>query len=492
MYRLVRWCLAFLWCAGLFWSFLGVVPFGPIKLIISLAVIFTSCVAINRLFEVLFKAPSNTESTYITALILSLVMGPEASWSGFLFLILISALAIASKYILAINKKHVFNPAAFSMVAGAYLFGYYPGWWIGNMYMAPLVLIAGFLLVRKIQRFDLVVSFFVIFFVTSSQNILSIQNFTFFFRELFAYSPVLFFALVMLTEPATTPPTRNMRIIYGASVAFLLAPFVHFGSIYFSPELALLAGNIFSFLVSPKIKLAAVLKEKINIANNTYDFVFSYEKPLRYRPGQYMEWTLKHKKGDARGMRRYFTLASSPTEHELRMGVKFYPNPSSYKKALAALVPGDTVVASQLAGDFVLPYDKNKKLVFLAGGIGITPFRSMVKYLLDKNEKRDVVIFYANNTYEDIAYRDIFDQAKTQFGTTTVYAVNSLEHAPLDFNCKEGIINKEIIKTYAPDFKERMYYISGPRAMIVSFEKILKEMGIPKRHVKTDFFPGYA
>src|SRR3989338_6608869 len=299
MYRLVRWRLAFLWGAGLFWFFLGVVPFGPIKLIISLAVIFTSCVAINRLFEVLFKAPSNTESTYITALILSLVMGPEASWSGFLFLILISALAIASKYILAINKKHVFNP----------------GWWIGNMYIAPLVLIAGFLLVRKIQRFDLVVSFFVIFFVTSSQNILSIQNFTFFFRELFAYSPVLFFALVMLTEPATTPPTRNMRIIYGASVAFLLAPFVHFGSIYFSPELALLAGNIFSFLVSPKIKLAAVLKEKINIANNTYDFVFSYEKPLRYRPGQYMEWTLKHKKGDARGMRRYFTLASSPTEH---------------------------------------------------------------------------------------------------------------------------------------------------------------------------------
>lgn len=494
MYRLVLYCLVLLWLTGLFLSFFNTLPFSPVSLIISLLVILVFSIATNKIFERIFNVPSNTESTYITSFILALITGPEISAKGFLFLILISAIAIASKYILAVNKKHIFNPAALAIAAGPFLFHYYPSWWVGDPIMMAFVLITGFLIVRKIQRFDLVASFLIVFIATSLGAITSLQNVFALLPNLFAYSPVLFFAAIMLTEPATAPPSRIHRFAYGALVGFLIAPFFTLGNFSFSPEMALLAGNIFSYIVSPKVKLRLMLKEKLKIAVNTYDFVFSTEKRLKFLPGQYLEWTLtgRQKKQDSRGMRRYFTIASSPTENNLRIGIKFYQNPSSYKKALQDLKQGDLMVASQLAGDFTLPKDKNKKLVFLAGGIGITPFRSMLKYLIDSNENRNIVMFYANGNYSDVAYRNIFDQAQEKLGIKTVYVLADIQKCPSEFDCQKGLVTVEMIKKTVPDFKERLFYISGPRAMIVSFEKTLKELGIPKSHIKTDFFPGYA
>src|SRR3989338_7921788 len=93
---------------------------------------------------------------------------------------------------------------------------------------------------------------------------------------------------------------------------------------YFVFESALVLGNVFSYLVSPKEKLILKLKEKIKIAQNTYDFVFPIRQKLKFQPGQYMEWTLPAQKNDSRGQRRHFTIASSPTEQEIKIGVKFY------------------------------------------------------------------------------------------------------------------------------------------------------------------------
>jgi len=492
MYRLVLYCLILLWVLGFLLSFFGVMPFTPIDLTISCIVIFFSCLLINAFFEKIFKVPSNTESTYITALILTLIAGPERG-ADLWFLILISALAIASKYILAINKKHIFNPAAFAMAFGAYILSYYASWWIGDLHMILPVAVTGFLITRKLQKTDMVLSFLSVFTIFSlGKNVFNPQHVLLAMQNLFTYSPILFFSLVMLTEPITSPATKKMRLTYGMLVAFLLAPFVHINSIYFSPELALLAGNIFSYLVSSKQKLLLTFKEKIAIADNTYDFVFHADKKLNYQPGQYMEWTLGHQKKDNRGMRRYFTIASSPTESNIRIGVKFYPQSSSFKKNLRSLKKGDTVVASQLAGNFTMPKSKDKKLVFLAGGIGVTPFRSMIKYLLDRGEKRNIILLYANNNYLDIAYKEIFDQALQNLGIKTIYTLHNEVGIPADFIYERGLVNRQILQEEVPDFKERIFYISGPKTMIDSFKKVLKEMGVRPSHIKTDFFPGYA
>jgi hypothetical protein len=275
------------------------------------------------------------------------------------------------------------------------------------------VLIAGILMSRKIKKADLFLSFLAssLIFITGygvsqGQTLLASINGAVF------NSPVFYLGSIMVTEPMTTPPAKKIRLVYGLLVGFLNAPFVGIGNFYSTPEIALCLGNIFSYIASPKEKLILKLKEKIKIADNTYNFIFDSDKKLNFKPGQYLEWTLPHEKTDNRGMRRYFTVASSPTEKEIIMGVKFYNKPSSYKQSLMSLEKGWVIVASQLAGDFILPEDKNKKLVFIAGGIGITPFRSMIKYLADKNEKRDIVVFYSNNSVQDIAYKEIFNLAQ--------------------------------------------------------------------------------
>ena len=173
-----------------------------------------------------------------------------------------------------------------------------------------------------------------------------------------------------------------------------------------------------------------------------YDFIFA--KPhLKFEPGQYLEWTLGHERTDSRGNRRYFTIASSPTEPNLRLGVKFYDNPSSFKKKMLAMEPGDEIMAGQLAGDFILPRDPEKKLVFIAGGIGITPFRSMVKYLMDRGEKRLIALLYSNRTVSEIAYRDVFDEGARMIGLKTIYAITGAGETPPEGNGHKGHIDGE-------------------------------------------------
>ena len=492
MYRLVIYCLTFLLSLGFVLSFFGTLGFSPLNLLVSSIIIFTSCIALNYLFEIIFRAPSNPESTYITSLILCLIIGPENSFKGYFFLLLICFIAISSKYLIAINKKHIFNPAGFAVAILALFSLYYPSWWIGSSVMFFPVLITGLLITRKIQKFDLVISFIGIYILTSIGGISSQAQFFKLITNLFVYSPILFFAFVMLPEPSTTPPRRLNRVVYGALIALLIAPFFHIGQIYFSLELALVLANIFSFLVSPKIKTQLIIKEKNSIAKNTFEFSFLPEKKFNFKPGQYMEWTVGHKKYDSRGVRRYFTIASSPTESLIKVAIKFYENPSTFKKNLLSLDIGDKILASQLSGEFVLPQDKTKKLVFIAGGIGITPFRSMIKYLIDKNDKRDISVFYSAQSYDDLSYKEIFEEAEKKLGIKTIYILNNKEKIPPDFKHESGLLNVDIIKKVVPNFKDCMFYISGPKGMIDSFNDSLRILKVSRLNIKTDFFPGYA
>lgn len=296
----------------------------------------------------------------------------------------------------------------------------------------------------------------------------------------------------MLTEPLTTPPTNNLQIIYGALIGLLFSPQFHIDSLYFTPEQALLIGNIFSYFVSPKEKLILQLKEKIETASDTFDYVFQLQKRPAFVPGQYMEWTLSHPQTDNRGNRRYFTLASSPTEDILRIGVKFHRPSSSYKKAMAKMNGQTQIIASQRAGDFVLPKNPVQKIVFIAGGIGITPYRSMIKYLIDTQQRRDLVLFYSNKTASEIVYKDIFNQAQKELGIKTVYTLTDTTNIPVDWSSKIGRIDAKMIQEAVPDYQERLFYISGPNSLVVGFKETLKSLGITEGKIKTDFFPGFV
>lgn len=489
MYRLVLYYLIILIAVAAIFGTFGILPYSPVAIIFSTLFLLLIGWITNNLFAKVFNAQPNVESVYITALILALIITPAmpTATTAVSFLAWAIVWAIASKYILAIDKKHIFNPAAFAVTLTAFTINQYASWWIGgNLPMMAFVIVGGLLVMRKIQRFDLVFSFFIaafasIVFMNGSPDVLAtIQKAT-------LHTPIFFFAFIMLTEPLTTPPMRWLRIVYGAFVGILFAPQIHVGSLYSTPELALIVGNVFAYAVSPKKKYALKVVEKKEISKGIYDFVFSTEKAIPFRPGQYMEWTLAHKGPDTRGNRRYFTIASSPTEKDIRLGVRFYDNSSSFKKAMLALAPGDALVAGQLAGDFVLPKDPKVKLAFIAGGIGITPFRSMIKYFSDRGEKRDVVLLYSNRTKDEVAYREVFDEAEKKIGLRTAYVLTGENEKGV-----RGRIDAALIAQDIPDYKERMFYISGTHAMTMAFKKTLRDMGIPQNHIKIDFFPGFA
>lgn len=497
MYRLVLYFLIVLIVVAIIFGTIGWLPYSPTSIIFSTLIILIACWITNTVIANAFKAQANIESVYITSLILALIITPATfapfSWSGFFFLIWASIFAMASKYILAIGKKHIFNPAAIAVVLTAFIFGQYASWWVGgNLPLLGFVLVGGLLITRKIQRFDLVLSFFIAALATIVLTSLDFNPLAT-LEKAIVHTCLLFFGFVMITEPLTTPPTRPLRIAYGALVGVLFAPAIHIGPFYSAPEIALVIGNLFSYAVSPKGKRSFELKEKNEMGTDLYDFVFTAKGGVpTFRPGQYMEWTLGHTSADSRGNRRYFTIASSPTERELHLGVKFYEPSSTFKKRLQTLDGGDAMMGGHIAGDFVMPKDQTKKLAFIAGGIGITPFRSMIKYLSDKDERRDVVLLYSNRTTAEIAYREVFDEAAKKIGTKIVYVVTGAGETQPQPNGYKGRIDAALIAKMVPDHHERTFYISGTHAMVSAMEKILREMGVPRTQIKTDFFPGFV
>ena len=490
MYRLVLYYLiALVAIAAIFGAF-GILPYNPIAIIFSALFLTIVAWAANGILARIMNAQPNTESVYITALILALIITPGMpnDVSTVIFLAWAAVLAMASKYVFAIDKKHIFNPAAFAVAVTALAFGQTASWWIGgNLPMLAFVIVGGALVLRKVQRFDLAATFLVFALVSDVVTHIGFDPVSTIEKAL-VHTPLFFFASIMLTEPLTTPPTRKWRMVYGAIVGALFSPSISFfgavGAVTSSPELALLVGNVFSYIASPKGKRVLTLVDKERVSNDIYHFTFMPDKKLLFRPGQYLEWTLGHEKVDGRGNRRYFTIASSPTEDTVQLGVKFYDPSSSFKKKLLSLRPGDTLVAGQLAGEFTLPKKRSQKLAFIAGGIGITPFRSMVKYLIDRNKPRDVVLFYSNRTEAEVAYRPLFDKAAEKIGMRTVYTITD---GPNGHRLTADDIKKEI-----PDYADRMFYISGTHAMTNAFRDTLRGMGVPRAHIKTDFFPGFA
>ncbi len=493
IYRLVLYYLFCLLAIAFMLSLIHLMPYDFLSLITSTLVLLGTCWISNFLLAKIFKATTNVESVYISALILTLIITPVKTIQGFIFLGAAAGLAMASKYILAIGKKHVFNPAAVAVVLTGFIFGNGASWWIGNVYMVPAVLIGGLLVTRKIQKEKMVLSFFITMIIISAGfTLIHKGNVLKEIFETFLRSPLLFFAFVLLSEPQTTPPQQWSQIIYGALVGFLYVPEIHLGPIYSTPELALVIGNLWSYAVSPKYKIVLRLKEKVKIAPEMVDLIFPLQKKLAFLPGQYMEWTLPHTHPDNRGNRRYFTIASSPTEKNLLLGIKFYPNSSSFKQAIVAMRDQDQIVAGQLAGDFVLSKNPSQKYVFIAGGIGITPYRSILKYLIDTAQKKDIVLIYSNKNQSEIVYKDIFDQAQKQLDIKTIYTLTDLNNIPKNWTGQKGRIDFKMIEAQIPDYQERIFYLSGPHAMVEAFAQTLKSMGIKNNKIKKDFFPGYV
>ena len=273
MYRLLLYYLIALLAAAVVFSAAGILPYNAVDILASAGFLAALSWLWNALVSRVWKIPVNAESSLITALILALIITPGRSYESFLLLLSAGLIALASKYILAIRGKHVFNPAALGAVVVVFFFEQGATWWVGgNLPMLPFVLIGGVLVLRKLRHTDLALAFLGVAMLSIlAPVVISGGELLPALKSALVNASLFFFAFVMLTEPQTTPPRRTGRILYGALVGLLFSPSIHVFSIYFTPELALVTGNVFSYLISPKFKAVLKLKEIREIAAGTYE-----------------------------------------------------------------------------------------------------------------------------------------------------------------------------------------------------------------------------
>ncbi len=213
------------------------------------------------------------------------------------------------------------------------------------------------------------------------------------------------------------------------------------------------------------------------VAPNIKTLWFKPTRPVRYIAGQFTELHLPHDPADERGIRRWFTLSSSPTEPLLAITTRFtHPQSSSFKRQLAGLRPGAQLKLADPMGDFVLPKDPAIPLVFVAAGLGITPVRTMIKWLYDKAEQRDIRLLYAVSDPADMAFGSLFRAYK-------------LALTPIVKTKGQTLTLEQILQNAGSD---RLIYLSGPEPMTEHFYKALKKHGITEERLITDYFPGYS
>ncbi len=223
------------------------------------------------------------------------------------------------------------------------------------------------------------------------------------------------------------------------------------------------------------ISVKFLSKEKV--ARDTYSFYFTPEKPVSFVAGQFIELFLTdHAHNHAQ--KRWFTLSSSPSENRLAITTRINPSTTSdYKRALFHLSPQVKLKMANPMGDFVLPVDSAIPLIFIAGGIGCTPFRSIIKELGDKREKRNIRLLHAVRHKEEAAFQDVFGVLGDN------YIV--LETA------KSGPLSTKDILSFSSHNPSCYYYVSGPEPMVEALYSELQKQGVQKNRILGDYFPGY-
>lgn len=267
-------------------------------------------------------------------------------------------------------------------------------------------------------------------------------------------------------------------------------------------------------IMKPSSKFQLVLLEKIKFeGTDVMSFKFSqqlnklekYYTPslFEYTAGQYAYFDLDSAGSEDKDATRHFTISSSPTENFIMFTTKI--RESSYKQRLLTLEVGDTVNASEPEGEFVLPEDSSKCIIFLSGGIGVTPFRSMISDATNKHLPLKIVLFDSNKNQQNIIFKKEFDDfSALNENIDIIYTLSEEDNSNSeksskvaeedDWKGERGRIDKEMILKHVDTntLNNSIFYVSGPRAMLESMQSLLQnEMEIPKERIKVEEFTGY-
>lgn len=493
MYRLIAYSLGVLQVFAVVFSVLGVVPVAtPLAMVISFAVLLAVTTGANLALAAIFRVKSHTTSTVITAQLLFFLMYPTLEPLGLVGLAVAGVIAVASKYLIAIRGRHVFNPAAFggfvaSLIGVAAGQFWKPIWWVGTAWLLPLVIVAGFLILFRTRRLPMGAVFIaaatiagIAFYVIIGSDLQSAASFA------LVSAPTFFLAGFMLSEPLTLPPRRWQQLVYAAIVGVLMWTTSGVAILANAPEFALLVANLLAFLVGQRRGIRLEFAERRQLGPTAWELDFHSRTPIAFRPGQFMELTLPHGKTDSRGWRRVFSIASAPGD-VVRFGIRLPEKASSFKRALLALEPGVKVSATSVGGDFLLPADPARPLLLVAGGIGITPFIGHLEQAARESGGRDIAVVYAISSLDDLAYAEQLERSGCRVAIASPEKPTSL---PAGWTwIGPDRLSGETLLAAVPDAVKRDAFLSGPPAMVATLKKALRTAGV--RHIHTDVFVGY-
>jgi ferredoxin-NADP reductase len=233
------------------------------------------------------------------------------------------------------------------------------------------------------------------------------------------------------------------------------------------------------------------LKERRTETADVISFIFDLGvQPLEYRPGQYINCKLDTLAfPDERGNRRLFSISSSPTEKGILMFTTKMSG-SGFKETLRHVPIGYELTCEAPLGEFVMrEEDRLKSHVFIAGGIGVTPYRSILRYAVDMNEPVNGQMLYFNRTSADIVFRQELEDMAGAMPTFTL--TNVLTKPESDWTGEQGKMDEALLRKYISDPDRPVFWISGPPPMVNATLGLLKQIGVKDEAIRTDRFGGY-
>ncbi len=235
--------------------------------------------------------------------------------------------------------------------------------------------------------------------------------------------------------------------------------------------------------------MRAQIKEKREVARGTLLVIFDVlGAEVDFKPGQYF-WVelLDPPYDDEKGPRRHITVVTSPTERGV-LGFCTRMRDSAFKRSLAELEVGAEVEVEQPKGDFVLPEDTQQQYVFIAGGIGITVFRCMLRYIADTGKPYKVTLVYSNRDRESTAFLDELQEIEQT--VPGVRLVVTMTDDP-EWEGETRRIDAEMLRDHLGELEPLTYLVAGPPAMVEAVAEQLSQAGVPEEQVRPSRFSGY-
>lgn len=234
--------------------------------------------------------------------------------------------------------------------------------------------------------------------------------------------------------------------------------------------------------------MRATVAEKREVAKGTLLVTFAVEDYPDYRPGAYF-WVELADRGhqDEKGLRRHISLVTSPTDKDL-VGLATRIRDTAFKQTLAELEVGDAVEVEEPKGSFLLPEDTNARYVFIAGGIGITVFRSMLRYIHEAQLPYEITLVYSNRDRESAAFLDELEGLEQQLpGLTLVLTMTDDE----GWEGETRRIDAAMLREHLGDLHGYHFLVAGPPAMTEAVAAELHSAGVSEERVLASKFSGY-